>query len=131
MLRGLAKPLRLFRMTPGFRTQLYEAYTPDSRQKNGCSTLTFNLTDVTNTLDLHKRPIRPAFYHVLLAEPSGESRRAFERKFEPDILAVWRAEADDFADLHEHMHGRDPGGVPPPTAAAGTWSCIVKPPQKP
>ena len=42
---------------------------------------------------------------------------AFERHFLPDMEAVWRAESDDFADLHEHMHGRDPGGVPPPTAA--------------
>jgi len=44
----------------------------------------------------------------------GAMGAAFERKFEPDMKAVWRAESDDYANLYEHMRGTDPGGAPPP-----------------
>ena len=41
----------------------------------------------------------------------------FERTFKPNFMAGLRKRWDDYSSLYRHMHGQDPGGMPPSTAA--------------
>ena len=41
----------------------------------------------------------------------------FERTFKPNFMAGLRKRWDDYSSLYRHLHGQDPGGMPPSTAA--------------
>ena len=48
---------------------------------------------------------------------NGAMGPPFERVFKPNFLAGLRKRWDDYSSLYRHLHGQDPGGMAPSTAA--------------
>ena len=55
--------------------------------------------------------------HDVCAPWHGERGRDFERRFWPAFTNGLRGKTDDYCSLYDHSSGRDPGGIPPSTAA--------------